>query len=459
LIGEAVSVMLHCRTIVIGSSLVLAGILGLSGLSAPAANQQTFPNESGTLASYSATGAFNVAHPFFQPLGSNGRACVTCHDPSAAWSLTPAFVQGRFQATDGLDPLFRPHDGATSPHADVSTQEARARAYQLLLSRGLIRIGLPVPAEAEFTLEAVDDPYGYATAAELSLYRRPLPAANMRFAASIMWDGRETAPDRTLQDALAFQAANAAMLHGQMSAPPTPAQIQQIVQFEVGLFTAQSADLAAGRLDAQGARGGPRNLARQRFYPGINDPFGGDPTGAHFRPEAFRLFRNWQTRSPGRGAKAARASIARGEKLFNTRSFRISGVGGLTDGQDFITGTCTTCHNTPDEGGSSLLRFMDLGISSASRRTPDVPLYTLRHRQTGEVVATTDPGRALVTGRWVDVGQFKVPSMRGLAARAPYFHDGSAATLEAVTIFYESRFGMHLSVLEREDLIAFLRSL
>jgi cytochrome c peroxidase len=58
-----------------------------------------------------------------------------------------------------------------------------------------------------------------------------------------------------------------------------------------------------------------------------------------------------------------------------------------------------------------------------------MPLYTLRNLHTGEVMRTTDPGRAMVTGRWKDIGRFKGPILRGLAARAPYFHNGFAATL------------------------------
>jgi cytochrome c peroxidase len=49
--------------------------------------------------------------------------------------------------------------------------------------------------------------------------------------------------------------------------------------------------------------------------------------------------------------------------------------------------------------------------------------------------------------------------LRGLAARAPYFHNGSAADLDQVVDFYNSRFRIGLSAQERADLVAFLRSL
>jgi cytochrome c peroxidase len=98
-------------------------------------------------------------------------------------------------------------------------------------------------------------------------------------------------------------------------------------------------------------------------------------------------------------------------------------------------------------------------LAADSRRTADLPLYTLRNRTTGDLIRTTDPGRALITGRWRDVGKFKGPILRGLSARAPYFHNGFAADLSAVAEFYDGRFNMHLSDEEKSDLVAFLRAL
>ena len=65
----------------------------------------------------------------------------------------------------------------------------------------------------------------------------------------------------------------------------------------------------------------------------------------------------------------------------------------------------------------------------------------------------------MVTGRWADIGKFKGPVLRALSARAPFFHNGSAATLEEVVEVYETRFHLGLSAQEKADLAAFLRSL
>src|SRR5207302_322248 len=173
---------------------------------------------------------------------------------------TPEHAQALFAASGGLDPLFRPNDTANSPAADVSTEDARRAAYSLLLTRGLVRVGIGIPATAEFTLEAIDDPYGRASAAQLSLYRRPLPTTNMRFLSAVNWDQRANLND------LAGQARTVTLNLLQASSPPTAEQLRQIVDLETSLHTAQDADAGAGSLEATGGQGGPAALAAQDFH-------------------------------------------------------------------------------------------------------------------------------------------------------------------------------------------------
>ena len=110
-------------------------------------------------------------------------------------------------------------------------------------------------------------------------------------------------------------------------------------------------------------------------------------------------------------------------------------------------------------GNHSVGLPINIGIASAARRTPDLPLYTLRNLATGATVQVTDPGRALITGKWADIGKFKGPILRGLAMRAPYFHNGSAASLSDLVAFYNSRFNIGLSAQDQSDLVAFLSAL
>src|SRR5206468_4368630 len=122
-------------------------------------------------------------------------------------------VQGVFKASKGRDPLFASVDGMNSPTADTSTVAAREDACSMLLTKGLIRVGIGIPANAEFTLDFCDDPYGYASAKELSLFRRPLPTTNLCFLTTVMWDGRESiAPNTFPISALAGDDENRARL-------------------------------------------------------------------------------------------------------------------------------------------------------------------------------------------------------------------------------------------------------
>ena len=466
------------------ASQVLGGLLALSAplqaddpMQLP--NMLRFQNPTGFAATYSTTGPIDLTNPFFQSLGTNGRACVSCHQPSEGWTVTPEHIRARFDATGGTDPIFRLNDGSNSPDADVSTVDARRNAYSMLLDKGLIRVGIGIPLNAEFDLVAVDDPYDYASAQELSLFRRPLPSTNLKFLSTVMWDGRETFLDPLSKDCilgttkcfaplhfdLSDQANSATLGHAQSAQPLTAAQRDAIVSFESTLFTTQVFDSDAGELTARHALGGPVYLSQQDFYFGINDVVSGDyRTGAPFNPTAFNLYDTWNTldRGGSDGSLAeARRAVARGQTLFNIKSIQIVGVKGLNDdlGLPALTGTCTTCHDTPNAGNHSIPAPLDIGLTDASRRTLDLPLYTLRNKQTLATIQTTDPGRALITGKWKDIGKFKGPILHALAARAPYFHNGSASDLGAVVDFYNQRFAIGLTEDEKADLIAFLRTL
>jgi hypothetical protein len=441
----------------------VAGFDDGSGITLSADSANGSKDATGFGDTFDASGPIDTSNPFFASLGTNGRSCVTCHVQSEGWSITPAGVQARFNATGGTDPIFHMNDGTVSPNADVSTVSARRTAYAMLLAKGVLRVGIGIPAGAEFSLVAVDDPYNFASATQLSLFRRPLPSTNLSFLSTVMWDGRETIDPADIEGNLTQQATDATLGHAQaMGADPS--QMSSIAAFESALFTAQTQDRDAGQLTKSGASGGPKNLANEPFFLGINDPLGHNPQGTPFNPVVFTLFDAW---APGvlndsnRAEAAARNAIYRGQQIFNTRQFQITGVGGLNDvlGQPSITGTCTTCHDTPNVGGHSYPAPLNLGLTDASLRTPDMPLYTLQNNSTGETVQTTDPGRALITGKWADIGKFKGPNLRGLAMRAPYFHNGSAATLADAVAFYNTRFNIGLSAQDQSDLVAFLSAL
>lgn len=425
----------------------------------------TAPDRAGTVSTIQPGGPTATGtNAFFQALGTNGRSCLTCHDPQSGWTVNPPAIQARFQASQGTDPLFRPVDGATCPTTPASTPTTRLRAYALLTGYGLFRVALPIPANAQFTVAAVNDPYDCTTqpltgltsptTGTLSVYRRPLPTTNLRFLTGVMWDGRETG--------LASQAIDATLIHAQADTAPTPVQQAQMTGFESGLFTAQSVDTTAGPLNALAATGGPESLAQQPFTFGNNNP--ANPAG--FNRNVFTLYTAWQGLTGNDPATLARQSIARGERIFNTRPFDITGVAGLNSAAlPSVRGTCTSCHNTPNVGNHSVGAMLDIGVTGAAPPVLDVaglPVFTLTCTAgplAGRSVTVTDPGRALVTGLCADIGKTKVPALRALASRAPYFHNGSAAGLGQVVGFYNRRFSMGLTPEERADLVNFLEAL
>jgi cytochrome c peroxidase len=65
----------------------------------------------------------------------------------------------------------------------------------------------------------------------------------------------------------------------------------------------------------------------------------------------------------------------------------------------------------------------------------------------------------LITGKWADIGKFKVPTLRGMAARAPYFHDGVGTTFNDVINSYNLRFSIGFTTQEETDLANFLAAL
>ncbi len=433
--------------------------------------------------------ALNLTGPFFQSLGTNGRTCETCHRAAQGWGISADEVKRSFGQTQGLDPIFRTNDGSNCNHdIDTYTVGGRRKAYSLLTDKGLIRVTVDVPATAEFNVIGVLNPYGCNEPVTLSMYRRPLPTTHLRFISTLMWDGREsstqtgtqkitfaTNPADLLAD-LAHQAVDATNGHAQASVALTPTQQQGIADFEMSLSTAQAINFKAGPLNANGATGVRvvlSTVTTPAFFVGINDPLGGNPQGTAFTPAIFNLFSAWTaTPQTGHGhdddgdddrhddgnAASRRESIARGQALFNSKAILIKGVAGLN--AVTIPGTCGTCHDSPNVGNHSVSAPLNIGVSdsSSSLSLKYLPVIKLQNKVTGEIKVTTDPGRAMISGLWKDVGRFKGLILRGLASRAPYFHNGSADTLEEVIDFYNKRLNVGITPQERRDLVAFLKA-
>lgn len=410
-------------------------------------------------------------------------------------SLATTTIQARWQATRGSDPLFAAIDGSNCP----SLPQADRASHSLLLERGLFRIARPWPPRdargkpltPQFSIEVVRDPTGCnldpvyglkARAARISVFRRPRPAANLKYVTAVgfVFEPKNGLPlpldpltgrrmsGNLLADSrvgtLAEQITDAMQTHLQAPMPPTPAQIAQIIDFETQVYAAQSADRDGGSLTAEGGQGGPVTLANAK--PGVlkssKDP-------------QWQEFASWATSSPdtaeaSRGEREFRASVARGAALFRDRTFLVSDSAGLNS-MNFGNPTrdsCNFCHNMTRTGMDVAPGQVDLGTTNEPHAdpAPELPLFKLTCREDvpphpflGRVIYTHDPGFALTTGRCVDIGKITIQSMRGLAARPPYFSNGSARTLREVIEFYDRRYNIGLTEQEKQDLTNLMRAL
>jgi hypothetical protein len=450
----------------------------------------TFENATGRLGILNADGPVATkGHPFFEPLGSNGRACVTCHQPASAMSLSLDLIRERWSATKGKDPLFAPIDGSDNP----SAPQDRESSHSLLLNRGLFRVGLPWPPAqnkaAEFSIEIVRDPTGVnrdpawglnSPQPTISVFRRPRPAANLKYVLApdngvfnvklgvlLEKDPATGKPVsmNMMADAragtLAVQAESAYRDHQQGQGQLRQDQLDRIIAFESQVYAAQSFDNGAKELTAANGPGalGPLNLLREAAGV-LNSP----------SKPVFLVFDRWKADSE------FRQSVARGNDIFLNRTFWVRDVAHINSiglGNP-AKRSCAVCHNAVMSGMDRAPGWVDLGTTNYPTWTEpktwnepgELPVFKLTcradarpHPFLGRVIYTSDPGRALITGKCADIGAITMGQFRGLAARAPYFVNGSAKNLMELVDYYDRRFDMRLTTQEKEDLVNFLRVL
>jgi hypothetical protein len=451
-----------------------------------------FDDPSGTLGVLNASGSVKTdGHPFFTSLGTNGRACVSCHQPAWGMSLSVTALTDRWRESSGKDPVFAAFDGSNCPNLP----QEKESSHSLLLKRGLFRIPLAWPPRnadgsakpVDFTIEVVRDPIGCNTSSEyglksahpfVSVYRRPRMTANLNYVTSgarpivlktgqladldpatgkpvsmnLMGDAREA----TLQT----QAMNATLGHEQARERPTPQQIEKIVEFESQIYVAQAAHQFEGPLVVPGA---PVALGVQA----LRDHQTATP-GASDIDSGFGDFKEWKGSS-----RFYRASIARGADIFTHRPFWVRDAAQFnsTGAGNPVKGTCATCHSSRMTGQDISAGWIDAGTTNFPTwtepgtwaDTSELPVFKITcaksadpHPYLGRVIYTTDPGRALISGKCADVGSIVMQQLRGLSARAPYFANGSAKTLREVVDFYDRRFDIKLTDAEKDDLVNFL---
>lgn len=458
-----------------------------------------FSNPDGTLRLINTGAPIDTStHPFFMPLGTNGRACVTCHQPGDGMGLSVKTIQERWDATKGADPLFAAVDGSNCP----SLPQGDPESHSLLLKRGLFRVAMPwpgrdadgAPLNPEFTLEVVRDPTGCnldpihgikSDTPYVSVFRRPRPVANMKYLLTLpdgvppheyfMYNDKSLLPKdpetgkfvsvQLMSDGrtptLRSQAQDAMRWHLEGSKPLSEAQLKAIEAFERSIYVAQSESKIAGPLTGRNA---PPGLGPEALRDGAPAQLGNNPFN-----RVFGTFAMWLTGGQSE-AEQFRESVARGARVFSDRRFIIKDVGVYNDkglGNPFKRSCASGCHNTLLAGMDLAPGFMDLGLNNfpwANR--DDLPLFKAVCREDakaqsylGRVIYTHDPGRALVTGKCSDLGASMTQQLRGLAARAPYFMSGAAMNLRELVDLYDRRFNIGYTEVEKQDLVNFMSTL
>ena len=329
--------------------------------------------------------------------GGNGRTCETCHS-QATGTVSPEDAQARFKK-NRRDPLFV-HDGSDDENGDGVGDGRHATR---ILSDATILMRIPLHPNVSLK----NDP-----AARFVTVTRGIPTTinTPALDKELMLDGRQP----TLED----QALGAITDHAQATRPVQRKQLEQIAKFQQlspRFFSSLAVELFS--------LGGPL----PRLPPGLTD------------------------------------SEKRGRKFFEDVPPDFS-----VTPPNFKVGACAACHSGPLLNQTN--QFLPVAVPPGSRfqtvlvsefsalRNPAGAISFVFRNQVNDVldgnqngiieVVSPDPGRALISGQANDIANgtfdqsnaFKISPLRGIRKTAPYFHDNSAKTLEAVVEHYRQFF-------------------
>ena len=321
-----------------------------------------------------------------ETFGGNGRTCATCHTASNG-TVTAEQIQEAF-AEDPTGPLFRA----------IDSDDGTGASYDRMLTEATFRITLDLPANISLKFEP--------EVRTIHVFRNTLtnfdsPALDPL----IMWDARQ----RTLED----QALAAIHEHAENTIEPTEQQLTDIANFQRDqLFSDHQLD--------DFAHGGP--------LPTL--PAGHTPS-----------------------QKRGRAH------------FEITGVCGCCHASSVVPGIPPLVNGAPADNSTPEEHNFGLGVRTGPTFISELagqgndtwhPKKTYTLTTAANVVVefeSRDPGMVIPfsNGGGPDhlfkpptgvplINEFKIPNLRNVRKTAPYFHDGSAATLEDVIEAYRQYF-------------------
>ena len=367
-------------------------------------------------------------------LGANGRACADCHMQTDHFQLSPDNVEARFRFLqlrrrgdpNADDPLFRPIDAD-----DFRINNESADDFSNLRQNGLVRITFPLPSNIKLV-----DPITNAPSSEtfVDVWRAVPTVNNVKLTGPDGINPWPRGPNNTggyQLDArvttLQEQALGALINHAQIQNLPPQQLLDDVASFQRVLFTKPRVRAVAEAVDA-----------------GIVPP-DPDPPLTELEEQGKAVFTRACAQCHGGPTQTTpQAPVVRFHSIFSQCPRPV----------DTATSARFAFAPCPDRLARNA-RTYEITVSvptpcppAADRVTPcplapapGVPAPPLpagaRIRRT-----SSDPGRALLTGfvggapPTDDWEKLDIPALRGIRNTAPYFHNNSAATLEAVVDHY-----------------------
>jgi cytochrome c553 len=391
--------------------LTLVGVVGSAAATEAQSRYETGHDDAGPRCSGEPCaavlrGLFAFFDRNLQGLEGNGRACVDCHMATEQFGLTPRAAEARYQLLQKRrryerradDPLFRPIDAD-----DFRLHGEQASDYSNLRQNGLIKVVMTLPPNIRLVDPATNMPSEERT---VDLWRSVPGVADVKLTGSdagIAWSRGPNPTGGFQLDArfgtLQEQALGALISHAQIHQPPSQQLLDDLSSFQRVLFTTQRVRALSAAIDA-----------------GVTPLPTTDPPLDTLEQQGKAVF--------------VRA--------------------------------CAQCHGGPGQSTpqAPVVRMHDIAtqcprpidaISPARFNFQPCPPRLARNARTYEITqangtlvrrTSSDPGRALLTGfvggppPTDDWNKLDMPGLRGLRHTAPYFHNNSADTLEAVVDHY-----------------------
>lgn len=379
--------------------------------------------------------------------GTNGRSCASCHVPKDNFTLTPAHATALY-ATNPKDPLFAAID-ADDPNAKVLTFDH--------LKKGLIRVWLTLPKK----MDVIDDAGKVITPADRKIWVwRAVPSiADVALTAPYQLDGRETALNTQAQGAVTSHSEGGTISAG---------DLEKIAAYERSVFSSDRAAAVARKVDAGTAVEDitdadasltltAKETRGREVYENACAACHGGATGSTVKDREVHA-QSFPALNPDGTVQYKVPATNPPTPILASHASEFINIGSAAENYmaqvSKTVGFRLTEHVAYTEGLSyPQYRFRFYKDDTQSEVVAELPpalpagpaaFQPVNDKNNNPVTGpnnlpqlyTTDPGRAAITGDPLDFEAFDVPTLRGIAKTAPYWHNNISEKLEDVISLY-----------------------